>query len=126
MRYMLDTNFVIDVLCGEAAARHRFARLFEDGDEPYVNEVVLCELAVGLRTASDPGFRAFVRAAAFVQPPPEAAIEAGIWRRAAREQGRTLNLADSLIAAASTSLGATLITRNRRDFELTPVVIEPY
>jgi predicted nucleic acid-binding protein len=40
--------------------------------------------------------------------------------------GRTLNLADALIAAASVSLGATLITRNRRDFELTPVVIETY
>lgn len=126
MRYMLDTTFVIDLLRGDRAATERFGRLFEDGDEPYVGEVVLCELAVGLRSASDPAFRAFVRAATFVQPPPDAAIEAGIWRRAAREQGRTLNLADALIAAASVSLGATLITRNRRDFELTPVVIETY
>lgn len=123
---MLDTNFVIDLLRGDRAASDRFGRLFEDGDEPYVNEVVLCELAVGLPSAGDPAFRAFVRAAAFVQPPPEAAIDAGTWRRAARDQGRTLNLADALIAAASVSLGATLITRDRRDFELTPVVMETY
>jgi hypothetical protein len=126
MRYVLDTNFVIDVLRGERAAADRFARLLEDGDEPYVNEVVMCELAVGLRSADDPGFRAFVRAAAFVQPPPEAAIEAGVWRRAARQRGRTLNLADALIAAAAVSLGAPLITRNRTDFELTPVTVETY
>ncbi len=126
MRYMLDTSFVIDLLRGDRAATDRFAQLFEDGDEPYVNEVVLCELAVGLVSTADPGFQAFVRAAAFVQPPPEAAIEAGVWRRAARKRGRTLNLADALIAAASASLGATLITRNRRDFELTPVAVVAY
>lgn len=126
MRYVLDTNFVIDLLRGDSAATDRFARLFDDGDEPYVNEVVLCELAVGLLSADDPGFRAFVRAAAFVQPPPEAAIEAGVWRRGARKRGRTLNLADALIAAAAVSLGAQLITRDRRDFELAPVVVESY
>ena len=126
MRYLLDTSFVIDMLRGETAATDRFARLFEDGDEPYVNEVVLCELAVGMRSPDDPAFRAFVRAAAFVQPPPEAAIEAGVWRRAARGRGRNLNLADALIAAAAVSLGAPLITRNMNDFELTPVVVEVY
>lgn len=126
MRYLLDTTFVIDLLRAEPAAVNRFARLFEDGDEPFVNDVVLCELAVGLVDASDPGFRAFVRATAFVQPPPEAAVEAGVWRRDARREGRTLGLADALIAAASVSLGATLIARNRRDFELTPVAVESY
>lgn len=126
MRYVLDTNFVIDLLRGERAATDRFARLFEDGDEPYVNDVVLCELAVGLRSADDPAFRTFLRAATFVQPPPESAVEAGVWRRAARGRGRTLNLADALIAAAAVSLSAPLITRNRIDFELTPVVVEAY
>lgn len=126
MRFVLDSTFVIDLLRGEQTASRRFARLFEDGDEPYVNEVVLCEVAVGMPDPADAGFVAFVRATAFVQPPPEAAIEAGVWRRAARLQGRTLNLADALIAAATVSLGGALLTRNRRDFELTPAVVETY
>ncbi len=126
MRYLLDTSFAIDFLRGEPAALQRFARLFEDGDEPYMNDVVLCELAVGQRRTDDPSFVAFVRAVSFVQPGPDAAIQAGVWRRVARQGGRTLNLADALIAAAADGLGAPVLTRNERDFALTPVRVEGY
>lgn len=121
MRYMLDTTFAIDYLRDEPASVARFANFFEVGDEPYVNEVVLCELAVGMASTDDPRFLAFVRAVSFVQPPPEGALQAGAWRREARRRGRTLSLSDSLIAAAADLLGATILTRNLRDFALTPV-----
>lgn len=126
MRYLLDTTFAVDYLRGEAAAVERFGQLFRDGDEPYVNDVVLCELAVGMRATDDRGFLAFVRAVSFVQPGPETAIEAGVWRRSARRGGRTLSLSDALVAAAATSLNAAVLTRNLRDFELTPVTVEAY
>lgn len=126
MRYLLDTTFAIDYLRGNDAAISRFARFFEDGDEPYVNDVVLCELAVGERSATESPFRAFVRAVSFAQPGPEFALQAGAWRRAARSAGRTLHLADSLIAATADALGAAVVTRNERDFALTPVRIETY
>jgi len=126
LRYLLDTSFAIDYLRGTSAATRRFASVFADGDDPYVNEVVLSELAVGVDGADDPAFAAFVRALSFVQPPPEAAIRAGQWRRAASRQGRTLDLADALIAAAADALDAPILTRNRRDFALTPVEIEDY
>lgn len=126
MRYFLDTTFAVDYLRGDRAALERFGQLVRDGDEPYVNEVVLCELAVGMRTAEDRGFRAFVQVATFAQPGPETAIEAGAWRRSARQRGRTLSLSDALIAATAKSLNATLITRNVRDFELAPVAMTTY
>jgi predicted nucleic acid-binding protein len=126
VRYLLDTTFAIDYLRGQEAAQRRFERLFGDGDEPYVNEVVLCELAVGLDSIEDPAFVAFTRAISFVQPSPEYAALAGSWRRAARGDGRTLDLADALIAAAAEGLGARVLTRNLRDFALTPVQVEPY
>ena len=126
MRYLLDTTFAVDLLRGDAGAVRRFEKFFEDGDEPYVNEVVLCELAVGFDRSDDPRLTAFARAIAFVQPPPEMAVLAGAWRRQARQGGRTLDLADALIAVAAHGLGAPVITRNVRDFSLTPVAVETY
>lgn len=123
---MLDTTFAIDFLRGERTSLARFARFFEDGDEPYINEVVLCELAVGVSAPDDPAFRAFVRAVSFVQPGPDAALQAGVWRREARRRGRTLSLSDALIAAAADALGATVLTKNARDFALAPVPTAAY
>ena len=40
-RYLLDSTFLIDMLRGDVAARVRFRRLFEDGDEPVVKKIVL-------------------------------------------------------------------------------------
>jgi predicted nucleic acid-binding protein len=59
-----------------------------------------------------------------VQPGPEQAMAAGRWRAELRAGGRTLSLADALIASAAGSLGATILTRNLRDFCLTPASIE--
>ena len=126
MRYVLDTTFAIDYLRGTTEAVHRFERFFSEGDEPYVNEVVMCELAVGFDDASAPAFLAFTRAVSFVQPSPQFAVLAGAWRRGARSRGRTLDLADALIAAAAEGLDARLVTRNARDFALTPAQIETY
>lgn len=126
MRYLLDTTFAIDYLRDDPACVSRFARFFEEGDEPYVNEVVLCELAVGAPATDDPRFLAFVRAVSFVQPGPDAALQVGVWRRDARRRGRTLSLSDALIAAAADGLGAPVLTRNGRDFLLAPIRVETY
>ena len=49
MRLLLDSTFVVDLLAGlpEAVARQR--TMFETGDEPFVNEVVVCEVRAGMR-----------------------------------------------------------------------------
>jgi predicted nucleic acid-binding protein len=51
---------------------------------------------------------------------------AGQWRAEVRDSGRTLGLPDALIAAAAFHLGGGVVTRNERDFSLTPVRIETY
>jgi predicted nucleic acid-binding protein len=126
VRYVLDTTFLIDHLRGEPAAVSRFVRLFDEGDDPYVNEVVVCELATGSRLDPDPALAALLEPIEFIQPAPDSAFLAGRWRRDARAAGRTLSLADALIAAAAHAIGATVLTRNVRDLALTPVPIEAY
>lgn len=124
-RYVLDTTLVIDHLRGDAAAMARLARMFEEGDQPVVNEIVACEAWTGAPAAGDPALTALMQVVEFVQPGPASAERAGRWRQEARRRGQTLSMGDALIAAAAEDDGIVL-TRNQRDFELTPVRVERY
>ena len=126
MRYLLDTTFVIDHLRSDPSALRRFAGIFEDGDEVFVNEVVVCEAWTGAQLAGDPDLEALLEVIELIQPAPVHARAAGRWRAEARSRGWMLGLADALIAACADSLGATVLTRNTRGFALTPIKVEIY
>lgn len=124
MRYLLDTSFLIDHWHGLAG--NRLAELHATANRLYITELVVCELLTGLRSVDfERGLR-LLRPFEFVQPGPDVAARAGKWRAEAHATGRTLSLADALIAAAAESLSATVLTRNVRDFALTPVPLETY
>ena len=126
MRLVLDSTFLIDHLKGEAAAIARLAAIFESGDEPIVNDVVVAEVRTGLFSFEEPVLRRLLEPMEFVQPGPDWALLAGRWRREARERGATLSLPDALVAAAADTVGAAVLTRNVRDFALTPVRVLTY
>lgn len=126
MRYLIDTTFVIDHIRGDSGARRRMARAAEVGDELFVNEVVVAEAWAGAHRDDDPDLTAFFQFLEFVQPGPDAARIAGRWRHDARRRGWALSMTDALIAAAAASLDAVILTRNLRDFALTPVRVETY
>ena len=126
MRYLLDTTFAIDYLRLRDDAIRRMRDLIERGDQPFMNDIVVCELAAGARLADERGLDALIMAVEFVQPGPNVARLAGRWRGEARARGLTLSLPDALIAATADELGAILITRNVRDFTLTSVLVEGY
>ena len=123
---MLDSAFVIDVLHGVPEALARQRAIFELGDEPFVNEVVICEVRAGLRELDEPNLIGILEPVECIQPGPESAMRAGKWRRDAHERGRALSLPDALIAAAADGVEAAVLTRNVRDFSLTPVRVETY
>jgi predicted nucleic acid-binding protein len=125
-RLFLDSTFVIDHLRGDPIAVARWRRVFEDGETPFIGEVVVCEVRAGLLDADEPKLRTFLGSIEFVQPSSDHALNAGRWRAEARGRGWTLSLPDALVAAAADSLGAAVLTRNARDFALTPVRVETY
>jgi predicted nucleic acid-binding protein len=125
-RLFLDSTFVIDHLRGDPAAVERWHRIFEVGESPFVGEVTVCEVRTGLRESDEPYLAAFLEPVEFVQPGPLHAMTAGRWRASARARGWTLSLPDALIAACADSLDAVILTRNTRDFALTPVRVETY
>jgi len=126
MKLLLDSAFVIDHMRGLPEAVDRYRSLFEDGDEPLANEIVLCEVRSGTRARDLPEFHAFFEPVEFIQPGPDAARLAGAWRDNARQNGYHLSLADALVAAAADAVGAAVLTRNVKDFALTPVKVETY
>lgn len=125
-RVLLDTSFLIDYWRGLPEAEASMARLIEDGVELVVNEVVVCELVTGLRPTDRDAARRLLEPIELIQPGPASAFESGRWRAEAHVNGATLSLADALIASAALAAGASVMTRNARDFELTPAVVTTY
>ena len=126
MRFVVDSSFVIDHLLGDPGAIARWDRAFVEGEQPFITEIVVCEVRAGLREPDEAIFSSFLRPIEVVQPGPGSAMQAGRWRYAAHQQGRSLSLGDALIAAAADVLSAAVLTRNLRDFALTPVRVETY
>ena len=125
-RYLLDATFLIDYMRDDLAAVERFALFFVHGDDVLVSEICVCEARYGLRPAQVDDFEQMLHPIEFVRPGPDSAMTAGRWRAEARERGRTLSLSDALIAAAAAASEAIVLTRNVRDFSLTPVRVEAY
>ena len=126
MRLVVDSTFLIDHLRGLPAATDRLADIFENGDDPIVTEVIVCEVRAGLLPEDERHLATLLEPMEFVQPEPATAMRAGRWRAELRARGRTLSLADALIAAAAASMDAAVLTRNVRVFALTPVRVETY
>lgn len=125
-RYLLDATFLIDHLRGKVVAVDRFHALMEAGDEALVSDVAAAEVWAGWSSPAEASIASLLRYLEFVQPGPPTSRLAGIWRAEARRAGKTLHLDDALIAATAHHLDATVLTRNMRDFELTPARIETY
>lgn len=126
MRYLLDTTLIVDHAHGFAPAMALLARLYEDGSDLYTCDVVTCEaLSLG-----DPPHRARIRrlldALEYVSTTPDAARWAADSRHGRHGAGGKLGLGDALIAAVAVSLGATVVTRNRADFERQGVSVLSY
>jgi predicted nucleic acid-binding protein len=124
-RYVLDSSFLIDHLRGESSATARFVEMNDTGDELMICDVGAAEVWSG-RPSEHPRVEALLRYLEFVQPGPQTSMIAGRWRAEARGRGRMLGLSDALIAATADHLDATVLTRNVRDFALTPVRVETY
>ena len=123
---MLDTSLLIDVLRRSPEAIARMRSLYEAGDEPLVTSVVVSEVWSGATGAVDDDLDAVLRYFEYVHPGPSTSRLAGTWRAAARRSGHTIGVEDALIAATAFDQEATVLTRNVRDFALTPVRVETY
>ena len=117
MRYLLDTTLIVDHAHGYEPAMALLHRLYEEGAELFTCDVVVCEALSG---GSDDHRRVISRLLEpldYVATDPTTARAAGAARLARHQAGGKLGLGDALIAAVARGLEATIVTRNRPDFE---------
>ena len=117
MRYLLDSTLLIDHGNDDPVAARLLERLYEEGHELFTCDVVTCET---LSFGEDSDLRhleALLQALEYVATSPAAARWAGASRRARHGAGGKRAFGDALIAGIAAELGATVVTRNPRDFE---------
>ena len=117
MRYLLDTTLIVDHAHGHEPAMQLLQRLYEDGAELFTCDVVVCEALSGGSDEHLSVVRRLLAPLEYVATDPATARIAGGARLDRHRSGGKLGLGDALIAAVARSLEATIVTRNRPDFE---------
>ena len=126
MSYLLDTTILLDFAHGRQTAIDLVDRLFSESTMLYTCDVVTCEALSGGDERERRAIGGVLDALEFVALTPEGARWAAEARRAGRAAPGARSLADALIAASAWSLGATIVTRNPRDFERQGVPVLRY
>jgi predicted nucleic acid-binding protein len=122
--YLLDTTVLIDHLRGVAAARDLIIRLSGHGHWPATTAVNVAELEYGTAPPDRKALSDLIGRLRFLATTREAAIRAGRYRADSRRRGRTMDLADALIAGTARAHGAVLVTANTRDFSMPDVDVK--
>lgn len=117
---LYDSDVIIDVLRGRADIVEEVRRLESDGVPTYCSPVALAEIHAGIRPGEEPLTEAFFLARGEVVLDARAGRTAGGYlARYARSHG--LELGDALVAAAATTVGLRLWTRNRKHYPMPDV-----
>ncbi len=117
MRYLLDTTIIVDHANGFGPATALLRGLYEDGADLYICDAVTCEALSGGTDEHLSAVGALLRPLEYVATSPRAAHWAATSRLRRHREGGKLGLGDALIAGVAADLGATVVTRNRPDFE---------
>ena len=123
MRYLVDSDWIVDCLHGEESAIQTLSQLGPEGLA--VSIISIAEIYEGAFAFPDPDrhlstFRTFLRAFTVLTIDDEIAERFARIRAQLRREGRAPADFDLLIAATSLRHGLTLLTRNVRDFRRVP------
>ncbi len=123
MRHDLDTDILVDLQHHVRATEDALARIKAGGHLFAASVIVIGEFYSGCNPGDWPQVDAMLDTFELLDVTPEVAMRAARYRIEATRQGRTLHLSDALIAATARLGGASLLTRNTRDFALTDVAV---
>ena len=126
--YLLDTSVIVDALRGVRGRDQTLEQLVEAGNLLACSAITVAEIFAGMRPKELRQTAALLDSLEHFDITRPIAERAGGLRREWAARGRTLALADLLIASVALTYGLVLITDNARDFpmpELQVLVLEP-
>jgi predicted nucleic acid-binding protein len=115
---LLDSGIIIDVLNGKRGRRELIEELIRDGAEMACCSINVTEIYAGLRPCEETKTERLLRSLKYYPVTWEVAKQAGELLNAWRQQGRTLSLPDTTIAAVALANNLVLVTGNRKDFPM--------
>ncbi len=124
--YVLDSTVIIDYANGHPGGIRVVEDLFSQGGELYTCDAITCEVLSGGDPEGRAAIVALLDALEFVALDPEGARWAGDRRAERSSGGSRRHLGDALVAAVAWRTGATIVTRNARDFEAYEVPVLAY
>lgn len=125
MKLLLDTSVLVDVLRRRNQRRELLADLVRAGHTLATTTLNLAELYSGMRAGEEAATEAFLGGLELYELTGSCARQAGKLKSAWARKGRTLTLADMIVAASAIEQGCALLTDNRKDFPMPEVRLYP-
>ena len=123
VRYLLDTDVLIDYSKGVGAVVSQVQAWEMGGDDIGISRVQVAEFFSGIRPSDRSAGITFLSAFRRWSITEPAALQAGRYRYDFARQGIRIATPDAIIAGVARTAPATLVTRNVRDFPMTDIRI---
>jgi predicted nucleic acid-binding protein len=118
MRLLLDTSVLIDALRLRHRRRELLAELVLAGHTLATTALNVAEVYAGMRSNEAQRTEGLLSALDCYDLTPSSARRAGALKQQWAGKGRTLALADMIVAAIALERGCTLMTDKRKDFPI--------
>jgi predicted nucleic acid-binding protein len=118
MPILLDTSVLIDVLRMRHERRQLLAELVRGGNTLATTVLNVAELYAGMRPEEERQTERFLGTLDCYELTTPAARLAGALKNKYAKNGRTLTLADTIVAAIAIERRCTLMTDNQKDFPM--------
>lgn len=125
MKLLLDTSVLIDALRARNQRRELLADLVRAGHTLATTVLNVAELYSGMRPGEEARTESFLSGLLCYGLSEAAARLAGKWKSTWSKKGRTLALADAIVAAIAAEQHCHLLTDNRKDFPMPEVTLYP-
>lgn len=125
MNLLLDTTVMIDVVRFRNQRNEFLAELARAGHRLCTSTLNIAELYAGVRPGETARIEALLSGLEYYELTASIARLAGQMRNAWAQKGRTLTLANTIVAATAIDRGCALLTDNRKDFPMRELHLYP-
>jgi predicted nucleic acid-binding protein len=125
MNLLLDTTIMIDVVRFRNQRNEFLAELVRSRHRLSTSTLNIAELFAGVRPGETARIEALLSGLELYELSASIARLAGQMRNTWAKKGRTLSLADTIVAATAIDRGCALLTDNRKDFPMREVQLFP-